>query len=140
VSKGYSTGAALLSGLGLVRCGVCGEPVVVQYNAPTRLQRGRVTPTTPFCYTCTRRDARALAKSCQAPAGPYIDRAVAALILRELSELDLAGYEDTLRDRDRRIAAESPGVLRCSKAPSPTPAGRMPARVSPSASRRRWPS
>jgi DNA invertase Pin-like site-specific DNA recombinase len=106
-AKTYGTGAALLSGLGLVRCGVCGGPMVVQYNNPTRMQRGRVTTTTPFYYACARRDARERAASCQNPAGPYIDRAASALVLRELEDLDLGGVEEALRDRERRITEES---------------------------------
>jgi DNA invertase Pin-like site-specific DNA recombinase len=104
-AKTYSTGEALLSGLGLARCGVCGEPMVVQYNNPTRERPGgRSGRNTPFYYVCTRRQEDGAPSACQNPAGPHIDRAVTQLVLFALGQLDLEGVRETLRDRELRAA------------------------------------
>ena len=104
-AKTYSTGEALLSGLGVARCGVCGEPMVVQYNNPTRERPGgRSGRNTPFYYVCTRRQEDGAPSACQNPAGPHIDRAVTELVLFALGQLDLEGVRETLRDRERRAA------------------------------------
>src|SRR5439155_12725820 len=54
-AKVYRCGAALASGLGLLRCGVCDGPLIVAYNAAERVRRGRVSANTPYYYTCTGR-------------------------------------------------------------------------------------
>jgi hypothetical protein len=99
--KTYSTGEALLSGLGLLRCGVCNWPMVVSYNNPVRHSRGRAYRNTPYTYTCSRRTPEGAAASCQSPAGPYLDQAVTDLVLFGLGELDLAGLQLALSDRHR---------------------------------------
>jgi DNA invertase Pin-like site-specific DNA recombinase len=105
-AKGFGDGAALLSGLALLRCGVCGLPLVVKYNNPRRIHRGRAVPNTPYTYSCTGRHSDGRQAMCQTPAGPHIDRAMRDLALFALGELDLAGAADALRDRDRRAAEE----------------------------------
>jgi len=101
-AKTYGQGQALLSGLGLLRCGVCGAAMVVQYNNPERRSRGRVYQNTPYVYMCTRRTPDAGQAACQSPAGPYLDRAATDLVLFALDELDLEGLEATLADRKRQ--------------------------------------
>lgn len=49
-AKVFGSGQALLSGLGLLRCGVCGAAMVVAYNNPERKSRGRVYRNTPYYY------------------------------------------------------------------------------------------
>ncbi|PYN82454.1 MAG: hypothetical protein DMD96_06030 [Candidatus Rokuibacteriota bacterium] len=102
-AKTFGAGQALLSGLGLLKCGVCGAPMVVQYNNPQRRARGRVYRNTPFTYTCSRRarDGRALLH--QNPAGPYIDQAARELVLFGLGQLDLDGLREVRRERQRRV-------------------------------------
>lgn len=100
-AKTYGQGQALLSGLGLLRCGVCGAPMVVQYNNPERRSRGRVYQNTPYVYMCTRRTPEGGQAACQSPAGPYLDRAAMDLVLFALGELDLEGLEAALADRKR---------------------------------------
>jgi DNA invertase Pin-like site-specific DNA recombinase len=103
-AKTYSTGQAILSGLGLARCGVCGGPLVVQYNNPRRPRPGgRSGENTPFYYACARRRDDGGSAPCQNPAGPYIDRAVAELVLFALGQLDLEGAREVLSDRKRRV-------------------------------------
>jgi DNA invertase Pin-like site-specific DNA recombinase len=101
-AKTYGTGEALLSGLGLVRCGVCGSAMVVGYNNPTRRARGREYRNTPFVYTCSRRTPEGGPAGCQSPAGPHVDRAAADLMLFALGQLDLDGLREGLDDRTRR--------------------------------------
>jgi len=102
-AKTYGTGQALLSGLGLLRCGVCGGPMVVQYNNPRRRRPdGRSSKNTPFYYSCARRQEDGRSAICQNPAGPHIDRAVTELVLFALGRLDLEGAREALRDRERR--------------------------------------
>lgn len=101
-AKTYGQGQALLSGLGLLRCGVCGAAMVVQYNNPERRSRGRVYQNTPYVYTCTRRTPEGGPAGCQSPAGPYLDRAATGLVLFALGELDLEGLEAALGDRKRQ--------------------------------------
>jgi hypothetical protein len=101
-AKTYGRGQALLSGLGLLRCGVCGAAMVVQYNNPERRSRGRVYQNTPYVYMCTRKTPEAGQAACQSPAGPYLDRAATELVLFALDELDLEGLEAALSDRKRQ--------------------------------------
>jgi hypothetical protein len=101
-AKTYGKGEALLSGLGLVRCGVCGSAMVVQYNNPNRRSRGRVYKNTPYVYACTRRAPDGGGAMCQTPAGPHIDRAATELTLFALCQLDLDGLHDTLAARQQR--------------------------------------
>jgi DNA invertase Pin-like site-specific DNA recombinase len=101
-AKTYGTGQALLSGLGLLRCGVCGAAMVVQYNNPERKSRGRVYQNTPYVYMCTSRTQEGGQAACQSPAGPYLDRAATDLVLFALGELDLEGLEAALADRKRQ--------------------------------------
>ncbi len=93
-AKTYGQGQALLSGLGLLRCGPCGAAMVVQYHNP---RRG-----TPYDYVCTRRDADGRLRLCQNPAGSHIDRAVTDLVLFALGELDLGGLREVMENRERR--------------------------------------
>jgi DNA invertase Pin-like site-specific DNA recombinase len=101
-AKTYGQGQALLSGLGLIRCGVCAAPMVVQYNNPERWSRGKRYRNTPYVYTCTRRMPDASAAGCQSPAGPYIDEAATRLTLFALDEIDLSGLESALTDHQRQ--------------------------------------
>jgi len=101
-AKTYGQGQALLSGLGLLRCGVCGAPMAVQYNNPERKSRGRVYQNTPYVYMCTRRTPEGGQVACQSPAGPYLDRAATDLVIFALGELDLEGLEAALSDRKRQ--------------------------------------
>lgn len=101
-AKTYSTGDALLSGLGLVRCGVCASPMVVGYNNPVRRARGRTYANTPFVYACTRRTPDGRAAGCQSPAGPHIDRAATELTLFALGQLDLDGLREALDAKAHR--------------------------------------
>ncbi len=101
-AKTFGQGQALLSGLGLLRCGVCGAAMVVQYNNPERRSRGRVYQNTPYVYMCTRRTPESGQVACQSPAGPYLDRAATDLVLFALDELDLEGLEAALSDRKRQ--------------------------------------
>jgi len=116
-AKTYGNGEALLSGLGLLRCGACGSAMVVQYNNPTRRQRGREVPNTPYVYACTRRLPDGRNAGCQSPAGPHIDRASAELILFALGQLDLDGLREAAgahRDRgeeERRFRVQQVRAL-----------------------------
>ncbi len=101
-AKTYGNGEALLSGLGLLRCGVCGSAMVVQYNNPTRRQREREVPNTPYVYACTRRLPDGRNAGCQNPAGPHIDRAAGELILFALDRLDLDGFREVASARRER--------------------------------------
>jgi DNA invertase Pin-like site-specific DNA recombinase len=101
-AKTYGNGEALLSGLGLLRCGVCGAPMVVGYNNPKRRARGREYRNTPYVYACSRRLPDGRAAMCQTPAGPNIDRAAVDLVLFALGRLDLAGAHEALEARARR--------------------------------------
>jgi DNA invertase Pin-like site-specific DNA recombinase len=105
-AKTYSSGEALLSGLGLLRCGICGSAMVVQYNNPTRRQRGRQVPNTPYVYACTRRSPDGRNVGCQSPAGPHIDRAAAKLIVFALGRLDLDGFREAASERRARNEGE----------------------------------
>jgi len=108
-AKTYGTGEALLSGLGLVRCGICGLAMVVGYNNPVRRGRGREYRNTPFVYACSQRTPEGRPAGCQSPAGPHIDRAAVELILFALGQLDLDGLREALDaraqrgDEDRRL-------------------------------------
>lgn len=101
-AKTYSSGEAILSGLGLVRCGVCGSPMVVGYNNPTRRARGREYRNTPYVYTCTRRGPEGRPAGCQSPAGPHIDRTAVELIVFALGQLDLDGLREAVDARAQR--------------------------------------
>jgi DNA invertase Pin-like site-specific DNA recombinase len=101
-AKSYGKGEALLSGLGLLHCGVCGSAMVVAYNNPTRRSRGREVPNTPYTYACTRRLPDGRNAGCQNPAGPHIDRAAAELILFALGRLDLDGVREAASERRNR--------------------------------------
>jgi len=101
-AKTYGTGEALLSGLGLVRCGVCGLAMVVGYNNPVRRGRGREYRNTPFVYACSRRTPEGGPAGCQSPAGPHVDRAVVELVLFALGRLDLDGLREALDARAHR--------------------------------------
>jgi hypothetical protein len=102
-AKTYGDGQALLSGLGLLRCGICSAPMVVQYNNPERRgSGGRVYRNTPFTYICSRPTDRRL-KACQNPAGPYVDRLAAELVVFALGELNLDGIRVALNDRTRKV-------------------------------------
>jgi len=101
-AKTYGNGEALLSGLGLLRCGVCGAPMVVGYNNPKRRARGREYRNTPYVYACSRRLPDGRAAMCQTPAGPHIDRAAVDLVLFALGRLDLDGAHEALEARGRR--------------------------------------
>jgi len=111
-AKIYGSGEALLSGLGLLRCGVYGSAMVVQYNNPRRRQRGREVPNTPYVYFCTRRLPDGRNAACQSPAGPHIDHAAARLIVFALDQLDLDGFHEVARERrargeeERRLRAQ----------------------------------
>ncbi len=100
-AKTYGNGEALLSGLGLLRCGVCGAPMVVGYNNPKRRARGREYRNTPCVYACSRRLPDGRAAMCQTPAGPHIDRAAVELALFALGRLDLDGLREALDARVR---------------------------------------
>jgi DNA invertase Pin-like site-specific DNA recombinase len=100
-TKTYGSGEALLSGLGLLRCGVCGATMVVQYNNPTRRARGRDYQNTPYVYGCTQRTPDGGAAACQSPSGPHIDRAAVELALFALGRLDLDGLREALDDKAR---------------------------------------
>jgi DNA invertase Pin-like site-specific DNA recombinase len=106
-AKVFGNGEALLSGLGLLRCGVCGTAMVVQYNNPVRRSRGRTYRNTPFYYVCSRRAPDGKPVFCQNPAGPYIDRAARELILYALGELNLDGFKEALDGRQARIEEET---------------------------------
>jgi DNA invertase Pin-like site-specific DNA recombinase len=110
MAKTFSTGEALLSGLGVLRCGVCAAPMVVQYNNPTRRSRGRAYQNTPYVYACTRRTPDGRPAGCQSPAGPHIDRAASELMLFALGQLDLDGLRETLDARVQR--SDEAGRLR----------------------------
>jgi DNA invertase Pin-like site-specific DNA recombinase len=101
-AKGFSTGTALASGLGLLRCGPCGGPLVVQYHNPVRISRGRPVRNVPYTYECARRTDTGGWAGCQSPGGPYIDRAVTALVLFALETLELNGIEAAFADRRRQ--------------------------------------
>ena len=101
-AKTYGKGEALLSGLGLMRCGVCGSRMVVQYNNPSRRSRGRLYQNTPYVYACTRKAPDGRSTLCQNPAGPHIDRAAAEIVLFALGRLDLDGVKGALDARGRR--------------------------------------
>lgn len=102
VAKTYAGGQALLSGLGVLRCGVCGLPMSVYYGASQRRSRGRLYRNTPYTYVCTGRRPDGRHAYCQKPAGPQIDAAATALVHFALGELDLDGLRDAMRDRRRR--------------------------------------
>lgn len=101
-AKTYGQGQALLSGLGLIRCGACGAPMVVQYNNPERWSRGRRYRNTPYVYVCTRRTPEGGSAACQNPAGTYLDQAASRLVLFALDEIDLDGLESALTDQKRQ--------------------------------------
>jgi len=101
-AKTHGNGEALLSGLGLLRCGVCGAPMVVGYNNPKRRARGREYRNTPYVYVCSRRLPDGRTAMCQTPAGPHIDRAAMDLVLFALGRLDLDGANEALEARARR--------------------------------------
>jgi hypothetical protein len=102
--QSYRTGDALLSGLGLMRCGVCGSPMVVFYSNPNRVSRkGRSYRGSPFVYISSKEQGDGRKASCQSPAGPYIDRAVTGLVLYALGELDLDGIHAAMQDRQRQV-------------------------------------
>jgi DNA invertase Pin-like site-specific DNA recombinase len=119
-ARTYGQGEALLSGLGLLRCGICTLPMVVQYNNPTRVQRGRQVGNTPFTYSCTRRDENERPALCQNPAGPHVDRAIRTLVCFALDELDLSGCAEVLAARER---AASESDRRQARAVEVSPAG-----------------
>jgi DNA invertase Pin-like site-specific DNA recombinase len=105
-AKVFGKGQALLSGLGLLRCGACGASMVVQYNNPERVSRGRPYKNTPYYYMCSGRHPDGKLAFCQNPAGPYIDRAAQELVLFALGEIDLDGLKDALagrREQDREV-------------------------------------
>lgn len=102
-AKVFGKGQALLSGLGLLRCGACGAAMVVAYNNPERRARGRAYRNTAYCYLCTRCSPDGRAAFCQNPAGPYIDRAAREIILSALGELPLDQLGAALADRQRRV-------------------------------------
>jgi hypothetical protein len=101
-AKTYGTGEALLSGLGLVRCGICGLAMIVGYNNPVRRSRGREYRNTPFVYACSHRTPEGRPAGCQSPAGPHVDRAAVELILFALDQLDLDGLREALDARAQR--------------------------------------
>jgi len=100
--KTFGTGEALLSGLGLLRCGICGAAMVVGYNNPRRRSRGRLYQNTPYVYGCTRRRPDGGAATCQSPAGPHIDRAAVDLVLFALGQLNLDGLGDAVSASQKR--------------------------------------
>jgi DNA invertase Pin-like site-specific DNA recombinase len=106
-AKVFGNGEALLSGLGLLRCGVCGTAMVVQYNNPVRRSRGRTYRNTPFYYVCSRRTPEGRLEFCQNPAGPYIDRAARELILYGLGKLNLDGLKEALDGKRARLEEET---------------------------------
>jgi hypothetical protein len=77
--------------------------MVVAYNAPERISRGRPYKNTPYYYMCSRRHPDGRLTFCQNPAGPYIDRAVRELVLFALGELDLDGLKGTLDEREEKV-------------------------------------
>ncbi len=94
-------GTALLGGIGLARCGVCGAAVAVFYPSRIRRVRGRVYQGSESVYLCGRRHPDGRKAPCQRPAGPPIDRAVEALVVFALGTLDIAGARAAMLDRAR---------------------------------------
>ena len=56
----------------------------------------------PYTYECARRTDTGGWAGCQSPGGPYIDRAVTALVLFALETLELNGIEAAFADRRRQ--------------------------------------
>ena len=94
-------GTALLGGLGLGRCGVCGAALMVYYPSRVRRARGRTYQGSESVYLCGRRHPDGRKAPCLRAAGPPIDRAVKELVVFALGTLDITGARTAMLDRAR---------------------------------------
>jgi DNA invertase Pin-like site-specific DNA recombinase len=88
-------GPALLQGLAL--CGICGKPMAVRYNIT---RRGRMLP----YYICQSQTAQTARNCCQLVPGSGIDRAIAELLLREMTPQALELAIKVQDEISRRLA------------------------------------